>query len=205
MPETTRERNGRGEKHYDFNPIENFDADAMEPDAAPGEYNGIIEDVEVRKSGEGWPQLRIEVKLDSTNTDSEEAEKSVGATLSDFITFRPEGDKKGNFSKRRLRLYRDKLEIPDDAIPTRIESKRDFDDLVDFMKGKELPIWVRTELDKETKEPRARLELTAPRSAMGALPPTDNDEEEEEAPKPAPRRAAAKPAARKPAASARRR
>jgi hypothetical protein len=197
--QTTR-GNGRSEKHYDFTPIDH-DSNALEPDASAGEYPSVVDDVKVMKtSADGFPMICLEWKLESTNTDSEAAEKSVGATVSDFIAFFPDGDRRGNFPKRRFKQLRDLFDLPEDILPTRLESKDDFQPLVDALKGQEATIWITMRTDKTSGEERANVNYTAPRTAMSAMPAGDEGEEEQEEDKPARRPAARSAPAKKPAA-----
>lgn len=203
MATTQRTDNGRADKHYDFTPIDH-DSNAIEPDAAAGEYEAVVDDAKIiATSKDKYPMLVIEWKLESTNTDTPEAEKSVGAIVSDFLAFFPDGDRRGNFPKRRFRQLRDLLQLPEDILPTRMETKEDFAELLAALKDQQATVWVTTREDKETHEQRASVNYTAPRGAMGAMASTDDEEQEEVEEKPA-RRAPApqrsKPAPRKPAA-----
>ena len=194
--------NGAQDQNYDFNPID-FDVNNIEPEAAAGQYTAHIEEIKIAKSGEGWPQARVEWMLDAAQTDSEECEKSVGATITDFITFRPEGDKKGNFAKQTLRRLLTLLGLDTDIIPTRMERKEDFDNFVESAKGV-TDVTVYVTLQKDRDDPnlmRARVSYTAPRSMMGPVSGTETEEEvEAEAAPPPPRKPAARPAPPKPAA-----
>lgn len=188
---TEQARTGNGRGYTDFTPIE-CDVNTIEPEAAEGTYTGVIDDVRVQAtSKDKYPMLVVDWRLDATETDSEGAEKSVGATVADFFAFFPDGDRRGSFPKRRFRQLRELLDIADDLLPTRLESKEDFADLIAELKGKELTIYITLRKNAETNEERPSINYTAPRSSMGAMPSDDADE------KPA---RGAKPAARKPAA-----
>jgi hypothetical protein len=203
MATTQRTDNGRAEKHYDFTPIDH-DSNQIEPDAAAGEYEAVVDDAKIiATSKDKYPMLVIEWKLESTNTDTPEAEKSVGAIVSDFLAFFPDGDRRGNFPKRRFRQLRELLNLPEDILPTRMESKEDFAELLAALKDQQTTLWVTTREDKETHETRANVQYTAPRGSMGAMPSDGDDEEQEEERKPA-RRAAPTPS-RKPGKPAARR
>src|SRR5574341_262950 len=185
MATQTQDSNSRGSRHVD----------TIEPDAAEGTYVGIIDEVRVQAtSKDKYPMLVVDWKLDSTETDTPEAEKSVGATVSDFFAFFPDGDRRGNFPKRRFRQLRDLLDSPEDLLPTRLEYKDDFNDLIAELKGKEATIYITLRKNPETNEERPNVSYTQPRGGMGAMPSEGDDE------KPArgreTRQAARKPAAR---------
>lgn len=189
--QTQDSNNSRGSRHVDFTPID-CDVNTIEPEAAEGTYVGIIDDVRVQAtSKDKYPMLVVDWKLDSTETDSEAAEKSVGATVADFFAFFPDGDRRGNFPKRRFRQLRELLDISDDLVPTRLENKSDFDDLIAELKGKEATIYISLRKNPETNEERPSISYTAPRGAMGAMPSDEDDK---------PARRENRPAARKPAA-----
>jgi hypothetical protein len=198
---TEQERsNSRG--RLDFTPID-FDANNIEPDASEGTYEATVDDARIQAtSKDNFPMLVVDWKLDSTETDTEAADKSVGATVADFFAFFPDGDKRGNFPKRRFKQLRELLDIPDDVLPTRLESKRDFDDLIAEIKGKSAKIYITLRVDKQTNEERTSVSYTAPRGSMGAMA-SENDDEPEEERRPAARRPAAP--ARKPASKPSRR
>jgi hypothetical protein len=176
MATETQSRNGQGSRHVDFTPID-CDVNTIEPEAAEGVYTGVIDDVRVSAtSKDKFPMLVVDWKLDATETDTPEAEKSVGATVSDFFAFFPDGDRRGNFPKRRFRQLRELLDIGDDLLPTRLESKDDFNDIIAELKGKETTIYLSLREDKETKELRPSISYTAPRGGMSAMPSDDEDE-----------------------------
>jgi hypothetical protein len=122
-----------------FKPFE-FD-ETVEPDLYDGKYTVVVSDVKFRLSnpdattGDSYPQLVIEWKAEETSEESEECQRSVGNTISEFITFRPKGDRKGNMSKQRLVLLRNRFGIDTDVLPAQITSAADFDDLRAALKG----------------------------------------------------------------------
>jgi hypothetical protein len=196
MATDTQKDNSRG--RYDFTPID-FNANNIEPDASEGTYEATVDDARIQgTSKDNFPMLVIDWKLESTETDTEAAEKSVGATVADFFAFFPDGDKRGNFPKRRFKQLRELLDVPDDVLPTRLESKRDFDDLIAEIKGKSAKIYITLRTDKVTNEERTSVSYTAPRGSMGAMASDEEPEDE----KPARRQAAP---ARKPASKPARR
>lgn len=205
MPTQTQDRDDKNSRgRYDFTPVD-FDANNIEPDASEGTYEATIDDARIQATAkDNFPMLVVDWKLESTETDTEAAEKSVGAQVSDFFAFFPDGDRRGNFPKRRFRQLRELLDVPDDVLPTRLESKRDFDDLIAELKGKTAKIYIALRTDKQTNEERASVSYTAPRGSMGAMA-KDEEEPEEQERKPAARRAAPAPARRAPAKATRRR
>jgi hypothetical protein len=169
-----------------------FDFDeTVEPDLYDGDYELVVNDVTFRMSnpdpttGVQYPQLVLEWKASETFEESEECRRSVGNTVSEFLTFRPRGDRKGNMSKQRLKLLRNKFGIESDVVPSQIRSPADFDDLRNALKGQSTRASIINKVDK-TGQNRTNVIITQ----AGAV----EEVEEEEAPKPAARRPApAKP------------
>jgi hypothetical protein len=169
-----------------------FDFDeTVEPDLYDGEYELVVNDVTFRMSnpdpttGVQYPQLVLEWKASETFEESEECRRSVGNTVSEFLTFRPRGDRKGNMSKQRLTLLRNKFGIESDVVPSQIRSPADFDDLRNALKGQSTRASIVNKVDK-TGQNRTNVIITQ----AGAV----EEVEEEETPKPAARRPApAKP------------
>src|SRR6266852_3028853 len=93
-----------------FQPFE-FD-ESVDPDLFDGLYEVTISDVKFRMSnpdkltGVSYPQLVVEWRAESTYEDSDECKRSVGNSVSEFLTFRPKGDRQGNMSKQRLTMIR---------------------------------------------------------------------------------------------------
>jgi hypothetical protein len=143
-----------------FQPFE-FD-ETVEPDLYDGSYELEISDVKFRMSnpdastGVAYPQLVIEWKAIETTEESEECRRSVGNTISEFLTFRPKGDRKGNMSKQRLTLLRNKFGIGSDVMPTQITSPSDFDDLRGALKGQRM---IATAVNKTDKTGALRTNL----------------------------------------------
>lgn len=184
------QRNSNGSESGKYRPFVGVDYDAnnIQPDAAEGEYLAKVEDVEVRASKKDQlPQLVVSWKLIEAHTDSDECQRSVDAKLMEYLTFFPDGDRRGNFGKRTFRAIREGLGLEEDILPTRLESPDDFEPLIEGMKASEgMVVWVKLEEDRENpNEKRARIAYTAPR---GTLTTTETEDEEEEKP-----RAKAKP------------
>ncbi len=172
-----------------FQPFE-FD-ETVEPDLYDGSYELEISDVKFRMSnpdkatGVAYPQLVIEWKAVETTEESEECRRSVGNTISEFLTFRPKGDRKGNMSKQRLTLLRNKFGIGSDVMPTQITSPSDFDDLRGALKGQRV---VATAVNKIDGTGAMRTNLIIETAGGGAV----ETEEEESPAKPAAKAAATK-------------
>lgn len=185
----------RGEKAYDFTPV-NFDGETVEPEAAPGKYEATVDDVKVSKTKPekgAFPMLIIEWKLTGTESDDEKCQQCVekGVTLADFLTFFPEGDRRGRMGKQRFRKLNEKLGIDNDVLPKRLETKADFDDYKAALQGQTLEIWVTASTDEESGETRTSVHYTAPKGGLGVA----NDVEVEEPE--TPRKGAAKKTAAK--------
>jgi hypothetical protein len=191
-------QNSRQERTYDFKPVD-YDINNVEPDAAPGEYEVVIDDVKIGKtSKDSYPMLIIEAKLTGYGGDDPACEKSVGASLSDFLVFFPEGHKGLKMGKMRMRQLNERLGVDNDVVPTSIRSKADLQDYAAALKGQTCTAWVVMETDKQSSEEQARIKWKAPRGSAAAMSDIHEDEEQEA---PAPR----KPAPKKPAAKGGRR
>lgn len=176
--------NSREEKTYDFKPID-CDVNAIEPDAAEGKYEAIIDGVRVQgTSSDNFPMLVLDWKMEKTDEDGDEYEKSIGAIVADFIPFFPDGDKRGKMSKLRFRQLRELLGISDDILPKRLESKQDFADLISALKRQRAEVFVTHRPDKNTGEVRVGVSYTEPK-AKASLGPVNEDDDD----KPAPRKA----------------
>jgi hypothetical protein len=175
--------NGKGEKKYDFTPID-CDTNNIEPDAAVGEYEAKVDSTRVMATKkDNMPMLVIDWKLEKTESDDEACEKSIGATVADFIALFPDGDRRGRMGKLRLRQLREAMGIDDDVLPSRITSKDDFKDLQAAMRGQKLTVWVTHKTDTETNEVRIGIQYAAPKGSMGAIGRDNDDEQEEDAPR----------------------
>lgn len=124
-----------------FAPFE-FDEEVA-PDLADGVYTLEVADIKYRLGNPDkitqvrYPQLVIEWKATDTNEESEDCRRSVGNTVSEFLTFRPKGDRKGNMTRQRLTLLRNKFGVDSTANPTRITGESDFDELRNALKGQQ--------------------------------------------------------------------
>jgi hypothetical protein len=189
MPQATeRTRNKdtnsrRGDTRYDFTPID-YDGE-IAPDAAEGEYEAKIVGVRVQPTNKDrYPLLIIDWKLESTTTETEEAEKSVGAVVSDLITFWPAGNRTrgAQMSARQWRHLRELLDIPQDILPNKIKAIADFAELLELLEGTEATIHIFVSTDKRSNEDQAKVSYTEPRGTkrMGAMKGLDEEESEED-------------------------
>jgi hypothetical protein len=132
------------ERVMDFTPVD-FDVNHMEPNCAPGIYEAVIDKVKVSSAefnGGRIPIVIVDWKMESSQEEGEEIEKSIGAVVSDRIRFYPPGEKKGNINKRQLRTLLEKVGVDQSVVPSRIESKSDFDELVGALTGQRLTIQI---------------------------------------------------------------
>jgi hypothetical protein len=135
-----------------FQPFE-FD-ESVDPDLFDGLYEVTISDVKFRMSnpdkltGVSYPQLVVEWRAESTYEDSDECKRSVGNSVSEFLTFRPKGDRQGNMSKQRLTMIRNHFSIDTDVVPKRIRSQADFDELRNALKGQTATMRASSKTDK---------------------------------------------------------
>jgi hypothetical protein len=179
-----------GEQVMDFKPVE-YDVETSVQNCQAGQYEAVVDKIRFGKTTEGYPRFWIDWKMETAA--DEDNKTSEGATVSDMISFYPEGDRKGNMSKRSLRTLCDKLEIDRAVIPSgRITSKAQFDDLLEALKGQRLTVYVKHTVSKD--DPNTTYEnvgYLAPKDQTAAVEEDDDNE-------PAPRRAAARAPAKKP-------
>lgn len=157
-----------------------FDIDKIVPDAAEGEYNAIVDQATIKTNRAQVPMLTLVWQIKSTNTKTKAAEKSVKGTVTDRISFFPDGDKRGNFGRRQLKQLLDALNIKvNDVMPRKLtgDDEEDFADLLKALKKKKLTIWV-TNKEDQSGEMRANVFYTEPRGFMADS--VDDEEEEEE-------------------------
>jgi hypothetical protein len=165
------------EKKLRFKPT-NWDANKLEPEAAPGEYQCVIDKTTLSTNKHQFPMIRLDMLIKGTTTKTKSAKKSKGATVSDFISFFPDGDRRGNMAKRQFRNLCEQLNIGDDVLPAQLASERDFDSLIKALKKKKVTVWVTVE--ERDGEPRARVNYVEPRGFMAEESDDDEEEEEEE-------------------------
>jgi hypothetical protein len=186
MPSNHQQTNQ--ERVMDFQPVD-FDGGEVEADAAPGCYEAIIEEVKISKtSKDSFPMAILEWKLNSSVEEepTAEQEKSVGATVADFLVFFPKGDKRGKMGIIRRNKLFEMLGIDTDVIPQRIQSKADFKDFAGALKGQSMQLWVTSKTDQDSGEVRTGVQYTAPKGSNGA----NTSEADEPAPTPMKRSAA---------------
>lgn len=180
---------GAGFQPFDFD-------ETVEPDLADGQYVLEISDVKFRMSnpdkqtGVAYPQLVLEWKAISTEEEDERCQKSIGGRSSEFLTFRPKGDRSGNMTKQRLTLLRNRFGIDTDVLPSTISSPADFDPLKEALKGQQTAAQIVNKPDKtgtlrtniqiltdaegtvEEEAPPPRATAKAPAKASKAAPKT---------------------------------
>ncbi len=179
MQPNSHSNNSRGEKTYDFQPIE-CNVNEIEPDAAVGKYAAVIDGARVQgTSADNFPMIVIDWKMEKCLEEdvTEDHEKSVGAIVADFIAFFPDGDKRGRMGKLRFRELRELLGIDEDILPNKLQSKDDFKDLIAALKKQRAEIFVQHRLDKKTNETRVSVQYREPpvKASMGPVSEDDDD------------------------------
>jgi hypothetical protein len=156
----------------DFQPVD-FDATELPPEAEVGGYEAVVDSTKLMKtSKDGYPMIVVEWKLESAIDDANKA--SIGATVSDFVTFFPKNHKAYRLSVQRFRGMVDALGINPDVLPERLQTKQDFADLLNALKNKRTTVWVSHQADKQTGEPRTKIAFTAPKGSGGLAPINGN-------------------------------
>jgi len=184
-----KRRGGGGGEDMNFTPVD-YDVSEMPVDAPEGAYTGKIKKVDITKSKQdGYPQLVLEVRLiDSEEEEGEDAVKQ-GCSLNTYVTFFPKKEgRRGAPSKIALKGIMDALHLDEDLVPTRIETKRDLEDLADALKGQELNVWVVHREDRDSGEVRCDLRFKAPKrmsnsSSSSSSSSRKRDEEDEDRPR----------------------
>ena len=167
-----------------------FNARTQEPEAAEGEYTVTIQNAKFRVTPPDRgsdPQVNMQLKITATATDGDTAEKSIGGTIFDAITFFAPGSR-SRLSNMHKRRYLDLLEacgLEEEIMPATIKSEDDFGDLLEQLKGKEITVWVSHTPRADGKGVYVNVSYTAPRG-MG------NEEQEPVEERPRARQAAPK-------------
>lgn len=167
-----------------FTPVD-FDVETLPPDAPAGAWQAVAMTKLSKTAKDSFPMLIVDWELESAYED--ENEQFVGARVSDFLVFFPEGHKASKMGKIRIRGLCDKLAIARSLIPTHIATS---DDLLEFqtaIDGQKTDIWttIETSKDKQSGEmvTRTAVKYRAPGSTASALPPlnaVDGDDEDDE-------------------------
>jgi hypothetical protein len=173
-----RGRKRDGGEDMNFTAVD-YDVSEMPVDAPEGAYTGKIKKVDITKSKkDGYPQIVLEVRLiESEDEEGEEAVKQ-GCSLNTYITFFPKKEgRRGTPSKLALKGIMDSLHLDSDLVPTRIETKRDLEDLSDALKGQELSVWV-VHREDDSGEVRCDLRFKAPKKMAGSGRRRDDEDED---------------------------
>lgn len=180
------------EESYAGSGFQPFDFDEeVAPDLHDGDYVMEITEAKARLSnadqqtGVQFPQILLEWTAREALDEAEENQNDVGNTVSEFITLRPKGDRKGNLSKQRLTALRNRFGIDSSVVPAKLTSLDDLNDLCAALKGQTTKMSAKNRVSNDIN--RTNLNFA---SDSGGEETT-----QEEAPK-AP---AKKPAAQKPA------
>lgn len=169
-----------------FAPID-FDIEQLPPDAPAGAWQASATTKISKTSKDSFPMIIVDWELESAYDD--ENEQFVGARVSDFLVFFPEGHKASKMGKIRIRGLCDKLGISRSLIPTHIATSDDLTEFCAAIDGQKADIWtaVKTEKDKQSGEmvTRTSVLMKAPGATAAALPALaadadDADDEEEE-------------------------
>lgn len=178
MAREQTESKKNGSKKYDFAPVE-YDSNKIEPEAAAGKYKSKVADLELTKTkNDGFPMIRLDWQLTKALTDDAACKKSEKATVSDWIVFFPDGNRKGNMGKRKFRQLRELLDLADDILPTRLESKSDFKELMAALKNAKAEIFISVK-DDDNGEPRASVNYAAPKGML-ADDDVDSDDDDDD-------------------------
>jgi hypothetical protein len=155
-----------------FEPM-TYDVDQIEPDAYAGAYTGEIIKCGFKFSGSGKPMVVMEYKLTETADESEECQKSVGSSVTDWIVLA--NDRTGNRGKVKLRTLREHFGLDIDFSTMSTDTIKE---LETALKGQSLPVWITTNKDNDGNV-RTNVQLSAPRTA-GMAPMGGQEEEVEE-------------------------
>lgn len=176
------------DKTYDYTPVD-YDVNTVPPRCNPGRYQAKVAASQKPTNAEKLPMLVLAWTIEAIADDQQDNEQFVGATVTDYLVIRAEGDPKGRMHKIRLRTLLERLELSYDLVPKRIETKSDLEELVAALNDHSLSIGITVKKNEETGEDRENINYMKPRDQQASA---DGDFEE---PTETPRRAA--PASRK--------
>ncbi len=169
--------NGSNKVVSDFKPVGYGKVGDIPPDMDSGKFVFKLDKVSVRPTKKDqWPMLVLEWK--GKKCLEGQGERNIGASVTDFIVFFPEGERKGNMSRRQLDALLTAAGIDKTLVPEKIENKADFDELSAALKGLQLDAWVTQEKDKSTGEVRCSIKYTEPKGGLN-LSSADDDEDDD--------------------------
>jgi hypothetical protein len=159
--------NHASDETYDFTPVD-FDVNNVPPRIAAGRYQGTVQASAKPTRQDKLPMLVLEWTVESVADDNADNEQYVGATVTDYIVLRAEGDPKGRMHKMRLRTLLQRLDINSELVPTRIQTKGDLDELCAAISGQSLDIGISVRTDENTGEQRENISYMQPRGTGDA-------------------------------------
>jgi hypothetical protein len=164
-----------------FQPID-FDIEQLPPDAPAGAWQASATTKISKTSKDSFPMIIVDWELESAYDD--ENEQFVGARVSDFLVFFPEGHKASKMGKIRIRAVCDKLGITRSLIPMHIATSDDLTEFCAAIDGQKTDIWttIETTKDKQSGEmvTRTAVKLKAPGSTASALPALNTGADDED-------------------------
>jgi hypothetical protein len=164
-----------------FTPVD-FDIEQLPPDAPAGAWQAVAMTKIAKTSKDSFPMLIVDWELESAYED--ENEQFIGARVSDFLVFFPEGHKASKMGKIRIRGLCDKLGIARSLIPTHIATSDDLAEFQAAIDGQKTDIWTAIEKskDKQSGEEMTRtvVKYRAPGAQAAALPSLAADAEDED-------------------------
>lgn len=158
--------------------VPGYDTEKIEPDAYEGEYEAKFNSIKwkMTSSAPPRPMILLEWKLETTANESEEAQKSLHAKVTDFIVLA--NDKSGNTGKIKLRTLKELLDLEIDLSVMNPETVNKLGALLKGL-GRLVPLWVVNRKDGDGNV-RTNVNYTAPGGGGSAMAPMGGEDEEEE-------------------------
>jgi Protein of unknown function (DUF669) len=160
-----------------FEPFE-WNARELEPEAAAGEYSVTIRNAKFMRTKPeqgSYPKINLTLKITATATDTEDADKSVGGTVFDSITFYPRGERSrvSNINKRRFLELLEACGLDEGVMPSTIKGEEDFAEITEALKDKEITAWVSHSPRNDGKGVYVNVSYAAPRGMMTEEEPVE--------------------------------
>ncbi len=159
-----------------FLPVETGDMREVPADAPAGSWTATCAVKKSKTKKDSYPMLVLEWRL--TAAHQEENEASVGAKVTDFLTFFPGTHPATRMARQRLLELCTALDI-DVPTTTSIKSWSDLEDFIDSLEGAQGEIYTTVAPRKDTGALTASVRYTNPNGALRAPPPPEADEDDE--------------------------
>lgn len=159
-----------------FREVECGDMSVVPPDAPAGSWTATCAVKKSKTKKDSYPMLVLEWRL--TEAHQEENEGSVGAKVTDFLTFFPATHPATRMGRQRLLDLCKALDI-DVPAATAIKSWDDIQDFIDALEGSQATVYTSVAPRKDNGEMATSVRYTNPNAARSVPPPADDSEEDD--------------------------